>query len=637
MRDHQAIVIREFKGEFDRGSDDVCPPGYLLKARNVIFTNFGVRTRVGFDLSVTLPNIARIQTYKRIGEADRLLILCTDGKLYDSVLSLVTPILYIPTMTDFSMVNMFNRAYISPHNGVKGLPGEFLYVYQGSGTARKAGGTPPTGFNLGANDSAVAGHVDKGHHFIAMAFESDTGFITKLGPLTGTGATNFTDWNAPGNKKLNVFNIALGPTGTVARRIVSTKTIPDWTATIDQKLNEFFFIPNGRIADNTSTGPFDYDFYDDELVDSADYLLDSLDNPPAFVHVNDYNGSLVGVGEDLKESVCRVSKSGEPESFNGVEGFVVVNPSENQGLKYSVPLRGDLHLFKSQRHYMTRNNGNAPVFWPVIPIDSAIGTEPYGIAQVLDSKGQTMDQLIIITRQGLETFDGSYKPFPLSFVIKNIWDRINVSALNKAQICLNPINRAVYILIPVDGSSVVNMMLMMDYQNGLTWDNVRWSIWSFTSLAPRSCIVDTKFTDQSPILKLGCSSNIYLLNSASLNDNGVIIPDPEVETPLINSSYNSNPMAIIRDEGVINHFTGAKLRAVGEGFLQPIFSSLDRAFTLGTKNIPLSVAPGRELSVLTNFKSEKASISFKTQLINEWFHINKIAVFVSDLWSSRAM
>lgn len=633
MRDHTPIVIREFKGEYDRGSDDVCPAGYLLKARNVIFTNFGVKTRPGFDGQYVLANIARIQTYKRIGEADRLLILCTDGKLYDSVVSLVTPILNIPAMTDFSMVNMFNRAYISPNNGVKGLAGEFVYVYQGSGVARKAGGTPPGGFAFNGNvvNSALPnGHVEKGQRFIAVAFETDTGFITRLGPVIGT-VTDFATYGATGTRKMTVGvggTIPIGPSGTVARRIAVTKVIADYTVGMDQKLNEFFFLPGGRIADNTTVGPIDYDFYDSDLVDSADYLLDSLDNPPAFVHVNDYNGSLVGVGEDAKESVARVSKSGEPESFNGIEGFVVVNPNENQGLKASFSLRGDLHLLKSQRHFMTRNNGNSPVFWPVIPIDSAIGTEPYGIAQVLDSKGQTMDQVVFISRQGLQQFDGAYREFPLSFVIKDIWDRLNIGALNKSQIAVDPILKRIYMLLPVDGSASVNLFLVLDYQNGLSYDTVRWAIWSLTApFVPRSLIVDTKFTDQSPILRLALTDAVTVLNPASLNDSTAIIPTPEIEIPLTS----------VDDDGSINHYAGLRLRAVGEGFLQNTFSGLDRASVLVGRDIPLSIAPGKELATLVNFQAEKASVSFSTQFINEWFHINKIIVFASKIWASRAM
>lgn len=627
MRDHTPLVVREFKGEFDKGSDDAVPAGYLLKARNVIFTNFGVRTRYGFFKSITLANIARIQTYKRIGEADRLLILTTDGKLWDST-NLVSPILNIVAMTDFSMVNMFNRAYISPNDGNKGLAGEFLYVYNGSGAARKAGGIAPGGFNLGANDSATAGHIEKGHRFVAMAFETDTGFVTRLGPINGT-VPNFTEWNAPGNKKLNVFNIALGPTGTVARRIAITKPIADYKVGMDQTLNEFFFIPGGRIPDNTNTGPIgtlDYDFYDSELVDSADYLLDNIDNPPAFVHVNDYNGSLVGVGENAKESIARISKSGEPESFNSISGYVIAGPNENLGLKHSVPLRGDLHLFKSSRHFMTRNNGTEPVFWPVIAIDNAIGTEAYGVAQVMDSKGNTMDQIVLISRAGLQSFGGAYPALPLSFAFQDIWDRINVSALHKAQICMDPVRKMLFVLIPVDGSSTINMLLMIDFQNGLSYDNIRLSIWSFAALTPRSCIVDTKFADQAPIFRIAMTSNIYGYDAAYTNDDGTAIL-PEVELPLTS----------LDDDGSINHFTGTRLRVVGSGFLQNTYSSLDRAIVTNGIDIPLTVAPGRELTSGINFKAEKASLSFKTTSINEWFHINKITVFVSKLWQSRVM
>jgi hypothetical protein len=628
MRDHQGLVVREFKGLFRRGTNDVCPPGYLTIAKNLIFTNYGVKTRPGFTKALTLANIARIQTYKRIGEADRLLILTTDGKLWDST-NLVTPILNIPLMSDFSMISMFNRAYITPHNGVTGLPGEFLYVYGGSGVARKAGGSPPSGFTLGVANGA-AGHIEKGKHLFAVVFETDTGYLTRPGPVNGTDPA-YTVFDAPGDKKASISLIPIGPSGTVARRIVATAIIDNYNG--DQKSPELFFVPNGRIANNTATGPLEYDFYDSELVDSADYLFDNLDNPPAFVGVNDYNGQLVGWGENGKESVVRVSKRGEPESFNGVEGFVVINPGDGQGLKYCLGSRGDLHCYKSQRHYMTRDNGQAPVFWPVIQIDAAIGTEPFGVAQVLDSKGQTQDEFIVASRSGILRYNGSYAASsldasvtPLTYVIDDIWRRINVACMKLVQMALDPINKRLYVLIPVDGSTVINMMLVGDFQEGITPDKIKWSQWLFNTLVPKTIIVDTRYTDQVPLLTIGCSSNTYVLDVAT-NDDGIIIPDPKFELPFVS----------VDDEGSINHFAGARLRVVGNGTLQTLIGSLDSVQTLSADDIVMALRPGYEPTIMFNFQAEKASFMFYTSSIDEWFHVNKIVIFASKLWESRAL
>src|SRR5512141_2355373 len=113
MRDHEPITLRDFLGTFDRGDDDSVPAGYFKDSRNVRFFSKGVASREGTSLAVTISSVKRMAVYKRIGEAQRLLILNAAGQLYDST-NLSTPILYIAAMSDFSMETMFNRAYITP-------------------------------------------------------------------------------------------------------------------------------------------------------------------------------------------------------------------------------------------------------------------------------------------------------------------------------------------------------------------------------------------------------------------------------------------------------------------------------------------------------------------------------------------
>lgn len=616
MRDHKALVQKEF-GLWDRGLADVCPGTRNTKAHNVIYTHFGAKTREGTVLSLTFPNLARFHIYKRIGEADRLLILNGAGQLYDST-NLVTPILSIPAMTDFSVVVMFNRAYISPHDGVTGLAGEKVYVYGGSGVARPAGGSPPSAFVLGVANSGTAGNIEKGKRLFAVAYETDTGYITRPGPI----GPAYTVLDAPGNKKADVSNIPIGPAGTVARHILATKLIVDYAG--DQTSPELFFVPAGKINDNTTT-TLTVNFFDSDLSSSADYLFDNLDVIPAFLGMVNYNGRLCGWGENGKESVIRCSTSGQPESHSGIEGFVIINPGDGRGLKACIVHRGLLNCYKQERHYMTQDNGASPVTWKVVLIDAAIGTDTFGVAQILDSAGQTHDLFAIASREGLQLFSGIYAPQPLTYQVDGIWKRINNAYTKLIQVVVDPVQRRIYVTLPLDGSAVINCLLMGDYNNGLAPDTIRWATWSFFGFNVKSMAVDTKFTDQSPVFTVGAGANLYKLDPTVLNDYGNALPNPELEFGPKSGD----------DDGIVNHFAGIRSRIIGSGNLNVIAYGLDKTQSFTAKDIPLAALPGKEYERLFDIKSEKCSVSIKTQSVNEWFHLNKLSLYYIPLWVSR--
>src|SRR4249920_2981857 len=104
VRDHDPISFSAFKGTFDRGEDETCPPGFFRSSQNIQFYHGGVGTRDGVVASTfALPAgnlVRRIAIYKRLGEQPRLLVLDSAGHLYDS--STGTIILAITPMIDFS-------------------------------------------------------------------------------------------------------------------------------------------------------------------------------------------------------------------------------------------------------------------------------------------------------------------------------------------------------------------------------------------------------------------------------------------------------------------------------------------------------------------------------------------------------
>jgi hypothetical protein len=622
---HEPVVIREFNGRWNNGRNDVCPADHAIDEKNNVFSQAGVESRYGSALAITIGSARRVLKYARTGEADRLLILRTDGKLYDST-NLATPILDIPLMTDFSLQVMFNRAYISPHTREKGLAGEFLYVYQGSGTARKAAGSAPTSFTLGAATSASAGHVDAGKYLLAVAYEFDTGFITKPGPV---GA--FTLYDAPGSKKIDISTVPVGPTGVVARHILSSKVILNdaagaTTYTGRQDDYEMFFIPNGTISNNSGNS-ITVDYFSADLQASADYLLDQLESIPAGLGMCDYQGRLCLWAQDDSEDIIRTSKSGEPESFSDVDGFILANPGDSGGgVKCCLEFKGSLNIHKSQRSYTTRDDGiNEPSTWKVIDLDKGVGTECFGISEVLDSRGNTMDRYLMASRSGLLQFIGNFAEKELTWKVQDLWARINKAAFNTIQVCLDPVGKEIYVAIPLDSATSPSHILYGDYNYGMDAANIRWSLWSFPT-APDCIAIDVNYTTKETIFRFGSlAGNIYKMDKTALTDAGPTVITAYYETALVSSET----------DGGVSHFARVRLRVVGVGSLIITSASEDRATTTVWPSIGLGLTPGKEMERRINFQAGRASFKFSVESSGDYYKINTIRIFCKPLWMSR--
>lgn len=597
----------------------MCPPDHFLDSGNVIFTERGVKTRKGTSLNVSLNNIRRMVSYKRIGEADRLLLLDASGNIWDST-SLGAPILTIVGMTDFSAVSLYNRAYITPHNGVRGLPGEKVYVYEGSGSARAAAGSAPTGVPITAVTSAATGSVEVGKRLFAVSFETSSGFITQPGPST------FTLYDGPGGKKVDLSGVLTGPPGTVARHILATKKLAD-TYAGDQNNQEFFFVPNARIGDNTTT-IITVDFFDADLQSAADYLLDELSIIPAGVGIGVYGNRLAVWGLDAIESAVYFSYSGQPESISSTEGFILAFPGDaGGGVKNCVEYRSQFYIQKAQRTYVTAATDDNPAFWSVVAVDQSMGTEPHGIAKILDISGSALDNFLTCDRSGLYLFNGTFSNNELSFKIADIWSRINKAVFNQVELVYDPVRSLIYVAVPLDAAVRPSHVLVGDVTDGMDPKNIRWTTWTFPK-KPTTIVVDVKSSDRTTLFKFGTEEhNVYTYDESVTDDFG---------TP-INSFIETALLPPMNDESIspINHFGLLKLRAKGSGALNILVSGLERARTIQPAGFALSASPGKSLDRLINFQDERCSIKLSCIDLGANFNIFSIKLFVRSLWASR--
>ena len=615
IEDHFPIPIEGFKGFWDRGQDDTCPLDHFITCQNFKFPPMGVETRNGFRKTPGIDkNIVRFYVYKRPDEVTRLLIMDNTGAVYDST-NMSVPIVTAPGATDFSMVTLFGRAYLSPHNGVEGLPNASIHVYDGT-TVRIAGGVAPS-VTFTVVDSPLSGNVEAGLHYYAVSFETASGYVTKPSGIIGLVSIGY--------RMVTVGSIPIGPAGTVARHILATKLVSNLDG--DPQAEELYFLE--RIPDNITVTK-DVNFYDTDLQASADYLQDQRDKIPACLYLTTYKNRMIGVNYDGGNSVVLVSKAGEPESFSEVDGFLLIDPSEAGGVKTAVEFRDSLYIFKSFRCYVTQDltGVDEPVLWSVISIDKGIGTEVYGIARIQDSTGTNNDKFLVVDRSGLLIFDGVMRDPPLTQKIHGFWQQGNVRKGHEIQVFNIPGTKELFISFPIGDDTKPSVIIYGDYSDGLDTMSMKWSVWKLPVVG-LSIGVDIDTLNRSYLRAGSTTGGIYnylvgTRGDYDASDNGIAI-DQILESSLIRKTQN----------GEILHFGGVRFRINGNALLTLTASSEDGVKTVTLRDLQLAGSPGAHYFRMLNFSNEKMKIRIRSNLFDQYFQMLNYTVFAKDLWLTR--
>ena len=481
VRDHKGISIDKFNGYWNRGDKDSAAKDHFSDCDNIDFiAQSSILPRPGIGISqnvlVPLTNIRRIYNYPT-QTGNTLIVLTYNYDIgYGSIHHIVDknrvygPLLTVQGMTDFAFVPYAGRAYISPFgdytNGdltfQKGLANEFVYVYDGTGNpARKAAGAGLAGSMTVAN--GVAGHTDGGQHIFGIVTQSRSGYNappTLLTSFTTNAANSVSFGNIPTSGDPNV----------VKRLLVSTIRLPTYNGNLSGY--QFFFVPNAIINNNTDTFLNNISFYDADLLADASALLNNYTSIPAGASLSLYHNRLCVAATFTDISLMLLSHVGEPEAIDQISGLIVV-PLDGNPITNAQEMRDVLYIFKRSKTVAYADNGGQPAGWPLIPIDSALGTCPHGIATVLDSGSSSVDFLIICTYQGISQFNGRYATPELTWKIEEYWKDLDRNSFGSIQIVNAPIQKEIYIILPT------RQVLMGNYSNGLDWKSIRWCPWSF--------------------------------------------------------------------------------------------------------------------------------------------------------------
>jgi hypothetical protein len=313
--------------------------------------------------------------------------------------------------------------------------------------------------------AGITGQTDAGLHVYGVVAETRSGYLSPPGAL-GT----FT--NIPTNT-VSFGNIPTsGDPNVVKRHIVASAAIASGTYDGNPQNYTLYFIPNAVINNNTDTYINNVGFLDAQLLSDASHLFDNLTQIPAGAVMCMYHNRMLVAATFTDISLAYLSAIGEPEAMSQVSGEIIV-PLDGNPITNAAELRDVLYITKRAKTVAYADNGQEPSFWPMMNVDSSLGSCVHGIATVLDSGATTVDFLIICTYQGVSLFNGRYITPELSWKIEAFWKAQSENAFNRIQILNAPIQKEIYVVLP-DGRVLVGQ-----YGNGLDFQKIRWAPWSW--------------------------------------------------------------------------------------------------------------------------------------------------------------
>lgn len=482
------------------------------------------------------------------------------------------------------------------------------------------GVAPPTLTIVETVKGEAPGKIEKGKHKFAVSFETETGFITPPGPKIA-GVFTPLEYNSPGEKKCLISNIPVGPAGTVARHLIATK--------YDEE--EYFFVPDGRVGNNSTTS-WTVDFFDSELVDSADYLFNLLETIPAALKLVKYGSRMVALGFEFPDnSLARISRAGELEAFDSIEGLYIVNQDDQFQLKTAFELRNILYLVKTLGVFATQDNGEEPAYWATAAsIDMGVGGEVNSVSELPNTvAGVTKERVLFLDRSGLLVFDGVFHRPELTWKINDRFLLINKDKFHMCQVWDDPINQYIYFNCPYGmEAEAPNYVFHADYSecgSSPEHQNIKWTPWHWETDNPLSISVFDLRGKGRNVFRFSGEKIWRNCSAGHLDENEAILA--HIRLPYVIPPSSSGD--------ALNHYAALRLRINGSGNLDVTLYGIDDAPLAIPPFVLISTSPSLEFTRLVNFINERLSIKLSMDTAGEWFKLFRAVVFGKQYGVSR--
>ena len=370
---------------------------------------------------------------------------------------------------------------------------------------------------------------------------------------------------------------------------------------------------------------------------SGQFYIDSIEIFPTSTPVN--------------ASIVRASRVEDPESYDGINGFMSVAENNGQAIRAAFKLRERLYFVKEHSLHVTQDDGtNEPSLWSIAEVSRRLGTPS------VRGVGIGEDWVVIAHRTGLYLFSGG-EPVKISQEIQPTWNQINWQYAHTLWVTVDTKERRILIGAPLGASTTPNTILMLDYHDLDDASDIasrppvnvtvtgrkaatdmarKWSPWT---IAANSCALIER-VNGTAILAIGgglpgvggagATGKVYQLSDTQLSDDGSAIP----------SYYTTHFFPERAVEQSLNLGAHRKLFSYLTMFVEGAGNLSLTSFT-DTSNapqaqqpLPLSSPSLKDLELPINVLGERVAFQVSTNQPGAWFKLQKFTPSVRvDPWA----
>jgi hypothetical protein len=367
----------------------------------------------------------------------------------------------------------------------------------------------------------------------------------------------------------------------------------------------------------------------------AGFLVENIE---IFPTAAPYNATLV-----------RASRAEDPESYDGVSGFMGVSENDGQTVRAAFRLRERLYFVKERSFYVTEDDGvNEPASWTINEVSRTVGTP--SVAGV--DTGE--DWAVIAGRAGMYIFDGG-EPVKISQEIQPLWDQINWAAGKTLWVRVDTRNKRILCGAPIGTATSPNRILALDYRSLSSAGEIealgsvlystfsgklyavgrsrKWCPWNITAnsctLAERSDGTAQMFLGNGLVSGAG-NGKIYQLSDTQFSDDGAAINS--YYTTYFFLTHEQEQTYQVRSHRKL--FAYLTVYAEGAGNLNLSAFVDNEAYPTALIPLPLSSPAPKDLELPINLLGERAAFQTGTNAAGAWFKLERfIPSLLPDPWA----
>jgi hypothetical protein len=514
---------------------------------------------------------------------------------------------YAPSIADLGP-RLYFSAYDTSNTGVIQA-----HVYDGT-TGVDTCFRPPLQFLTSFPLDVGSGNCTQGLHYAGCIFQSRSGFAGKPSPVDGSMVFQpiQISVNAPLRKiTLNVqFDTGAdaGP-GSALYPIVTRADNP----------NLYYFVPDTFVVPPASTPgwgtAFTINISDEDLAAFAEPATDQFNVlSQVLAGTGPFNVNFVapyglrmcyGVKNQLY-----VSDINDPQVIAADRNLVQTSGQRN--IAIAAQLGQMLYLHGDKWTGGVQDNGDFPSTWPQpSTVSDAIGA---AYPNCIETKtGGTYHW--VVAESGVYLFDGQYSERPVTYLVSDLWKRVNWAAAYAIQTADDVVGLRLFVAVPLDGATSPTHQFTIDYTNGKAFNTCQISLDNYGFGNFRSLAMVKETTNRTALwIGPAAAGQVTHLDPATHNDVGSAI-HPVWESGLVRDGADAAQSLVVR-------VGGAHVWARGSGSLLVTAYGLDRTIDGGTDTLALIAAPGAELLSKFDLKSENYTVRFETNAIGDWFELS---------------